>query len=206
MSAPGTVVVLNGTSSAGKTSLARALQDRWDGPVRDAGIDRHLTMLPRRYLSSAWPDVFRYDTAPDGTITRVVPGPVAHDLVRAMHRSAAALAGAGFDVVVDHVLLDPAWARDLAEAMHGTRAVLVGVRCEPPVLLERERERGERTLGQALAQLPYVHSHGPYDVEVDTAVLDVDGAADAVLAWFRAGVEPSALASGVEKQPAPDPT
>ena len=191
--APGTVVVLNGTSSAGKTSLARALQDRWDGPLLDAGLDRHLTMLPRRYLSSSWPEVFRYELAVDGTIARVVAGPVAHDLVRGLHRTAAALAAAGFDVVVDHVLLEPAWSRDLAEVLRATRAVLVGVRCEPPVLIERERDRGERTLGQATAQLPYVHRHGDYDVEVDTAVLDVPAAADVVLTWIRSGAAPKAL-------------
>ena len=118
---------------------------------------------------------------------------MAHDLVRGLHRTAAALAAAGFDVVVDHVLLEPAWSRDLAEVLRATRAVLVGVRCEPPVLVERERDRGERTLGQATAQLPYVHRHGDYDVEVDTAVLDVPAAADAVLTWIRSGATPKAL-------------
>jgi chloramphenicol 3-O phosphotransferase len=187
------VRVLNGTSSAGKTSLARALQDRWDGPLLDAGLDRHLAMLPRRYMGPAWPEVFRYETAPDGTVLRVVPGPVGHRLVRGLHRAVAALAAEGHDVVVDHVLLDPDWARDLARVLRGTPTVLVGVRCEPPVLLERERVRGDRTIGQALAQLAVVHAHGGYDVEVDTAVLDVHSAADAVMAWMAGDTAPSAL-------------
>ncbi|MCV2392691.1 DUF429 domain-containing protein [Actinotalea sp. M2MS4P-6] len=188
----GTVIVLNGTSSAGKSSLLTALQDRWPGPLIDAGLDRHLAMLPRRYLGAAWPEVFGYEWH-DGEIARVVPGPVGHRLVRGMHRSAAALAAAGFDVVVDHVLLEPEWASDLTEVLRGTRAVLVGVLCPADPLVQRERERQSRTLGQALAQLPYVHAHGRYDVEVDTSELDVTGARDAVLRWFDAGVEPTAL-------------
>jgi chloramphenicol 3-O phosphotransferase len=38
--APGRVVVLNGASSSGRTSLARALQFRGDGPLLEAGLDR----------------------------------------------------------------------------------------------------------------------------------------------------------------------
>lgn len=192
MTSGGTVLVLNGTSSAGKTSLAHALQERWPGPLLEAGLDRHLTMLPRRYLGAAWPEVFGYRMSGE-LVAHVEPGPVGDRLARAMHRSVAALAGAGMDVVVDHVLLTSQWAFDLAAALDGVTAVLVGVRCEPPVLVEREQSRGERTLGQAQAQLPLVHAHGAYDVEVDTAVLDPGAAADAVMAWLARGGVPGAL-------------
>lgn len=194
MTGPGRVLVLNGTSSAGKSSLARALQDRWPGPLLDAGLDRHLEMLPRRYLGAAWAEVYRYRHHPDGSIAEIALGPVGRTLYRGMHRALAALAGAGNEVVADHVLLDRESVLDLAGALHGLPAALVGVRLEEPHLSRRESERGNRTLGQAAAQLPVVHAHGPYDVEVDTAVLAPEDAAEAVLTWLASGARPQALA------------
>lgn len=183
-SPPGRVIVLNGTSSSGKSTLARCLQDRWPGPLLDAGLDRHLSMLPRRYLSTAWPEVYSYARATDGTIASITLGPVGRSLHRAMHRAVAAMALTGVDVVVDHVILDPWTARDLDRALDGVPATIVGVRLEERELSRREREREIRTLGQAAAQLPVVHAHVSYDLEVDTGRLSAEEAADAVLRWL----------------------
>ena len=46
----GTILLLNGTSSSGKTSLVKALQTLLPEPFLDAGLDRFLWMLPKRYL------------------------------------------------------------------------------------------------------------------------------------------------------------
>jgi chloramphenicol 3-O phosphotransferase len=192
--AQGTVLVLNGPSSSGKSSLARALQARWPGPLLDAGLDRHLGMLPGDYLGPLWPEVYRCTYALDGTITAVTVGPVGARLHRGMHRAVAALARSGCDVVVDHVLLERRWALDLVRALEGVPTVLVGVRLPAAVLAQRERGRADRTLGQALAQLPAVHSHGGYDVDVDTSVLDADAAADRVRSWLAGGGSPTAAA------------
>jgi chloramphenicol 3-O-phosphotransferase len=55
---PGTVIILNGTSSSGKSSILRALQDLIEVPLLDAGLDRFLWMLPRRYLNRPlWDEV-----------------------------------------------------------------------------------------------------------------------------------------------------
>jgi chloramphenicol 3-O phosphotransferase len=186
------VIVLNGTSSSGKSTLARCLQDRWPGPLLDAGLDRHLSMLPRRYLGAAWPEVYRYAHAADGTIASVTLGPVGRSLHRAMHRAVAAMARTGVDVVVDHVILDPWTAADLGRALDGVPTALVGVRLEEPELSRRERAREIRTLGQAAAQLPVIHAHVSYDLEVNTGHLTADEAADAVLRWLPAHQPPGA--------------
>ena len=93
----------------------------------------------------------------------------------------AAMARPGPDVVVDHVILDRWTATDLIGALDGVPTTLVGVRLGEPELSRRERAREIRTLGQAAAQLPVVHAHVSYDLEVDTARLSAEGAADGVL-------------------------
>ena len=100
-----------------------------------------------------------------------------------MHRSVAALAGAGLSVIVDHVLLERAWVDDLGERLDGIDWRLVAVRCPLAVIEERERERRDRTIGQAAAQFAVVHAHGAtYDLEVDTSVSSPGEAAARIVA------------------------
>jgi chloramphenicol 3-O-phosphotransferase len=47
---PGTIILLNGTSSSGKTTLLKTLQAALPEPFLDSGLDRFLWMLPKRYL------------------------------------------------------------------------------------------------------------------------------------------------------------
>jgi len=62
---PGTIILLNGTSSSGKTSIVKALQDSLEEPYLVMGIDRFIWMLPKRYLNSPlWDEVLGLLTEP----------------------------------------------------------------------------------------------------------------------------------------------
>jgi len=181
---PGTIIILNGTSSSGKTSIVHALQNALAEPYLDAGLDKFIWMLPARYLERPlWDDVL-------GKATRA--GDAGHALVRGMHHAIEALSRAGSNVIADHVLVEPAWWEDCIRRFAPLPAYLVGVRCPLPVLEEREKARRNRTLGQARAQLPVVHGHGIYDVEVDTSRLTPEECARNIVARVHSG-PPSAL-------------
>lgn len=192
----GQIILLNGTSSAGKTSLVRALQQTLEQPFLDAGIDKFLWMLPKRYLNPPlWSEVFRYDWPPEGGPLglRISAGPLGHQLVAGMHRAIAVLALAGNHVVADHVLLDPAWVVDCAAVLGALPTLFVGVRCPLHVVEQRERDRRDRTLGQARAQFSAVHAHGRYDLEVDTSLLSPEACAEVIKQRLAAGLAPSVL-------------
>ena len=162
----GRVIVLNGASSSGKTSIVKTLQSMLEAPYLDAGLDRFLWMLPKQYLDRPlWDDVLGLNTE---------AGRTGHRLVSGMHRAVVALSEAGCNVVADHVLVEPAWVADAATLFGELPAYLVGVRCPLEVLEQRERDRRDRTLGQARGQHVVVHAHilasGGYDIEVDTSV------------------------------------
>jgi chloramphenicol 3-O phosphotransferase len=107
-----------------------------------------------------------------------------------MHRMVASLADAGLSVIVDHVLLEEGWLPDLAARLADHDVLFVGVRCPLEVVVQRERDRRDRTIGQAAAQLEVVHRAGGYDLEVDTAVLSPGDAASLIADAIREGFPP----------------
>lgn len=187
----GRIILLNGTSSSGKTTLVRALQDRLPDPWIEIGIDRFIFALPKRYLDQPlWSEVFRYVRPAgrtDGPFT-IETGPLGQRLVRGMHRTAASLAADGLDLIVDHVLLEDDWLDEIARLWAQFRVLFVGVVCPLDVVVERERGRRDRTIGQAEAQFAVVHRRGGYDLEVDTSELTPEDAAARVVTAIRLGM------------------
>ena len=185
MTQPGVIVILNGASSSGKTTLLRLLQERLEEPYLDAGIDKFIWMLPERWLERPlWDDVL-------GLATRA--GEAGQRLFNGMHHAIAELSRAGNNVLADHVLVEPAWVTECAALFTGLPAYLIGVRCPLEVLVERERSRRNRTLDQAAAQHPLVHAHGVYDFEVDTARFNPQECAEQVATFLAAGIPPRAF-------------
>jgi chloramphenicol 3-O phosphotransferase len=182
---PGKILILNGTSSSGKTSILEVLQTTLDDPYLNAGLDKFIWMLPTRYLDRPlWDQVL-------GLAGEA--GPLGHRLVSGMHHGIAALSRAGNNVLADHVLVEPSWVRECADTFASLPAHLIGVRCPLEVVEEREKARRDRTLGQARIQFDLVHAHGVYDLEVDTSVESVDACAERIKAYICAGSRPSAL-------------
>ena len=172
----GQIIILNGTSSSGKTSIVKALQDILDAPFLDAGIDKFIWMLPKRYLNRPWWD----DVL--GRATQA--GHVGHQLMSGMHHAIAALSRSGNNVIADHVLVEPSWLKECIELFSELPVYFVGVRCPLNVLEQREQARKDRTLGQAKAQYEIMHTHGLYDIEVDTSVYGPEACAQQITRYL----------------------
>lgn len=116
-----------------------------------------------------------------------------HHLVDGMQRAIAALSQSGLNVLADHVLVEQDWVKDCAQLFTGLPAYLVGIRCPLDVLEQREKERRDRTLGQARLQFDLAHAHGAYDFEVDTSVAGVEECAGHIAVYLNSGAAPFAL-------------
>jgi chloramphenicol 3-O phosphotransferase len=165
----GTVIVINGTSSSGKTSIVHALQEMLEPPCLDMGIDRFIFMLPKRYLKRPlWDAVL-------GQADRA--GETGLLLISGMHHAILAAANRGLNVVVDHVLVEKAWVDECSRLLAGLPAYLIGIRCPLEIVELRERSRKDRTLGQARLQYPVVHAYATYDLELDTSLMSAEDCA-----------------------------
>lgn len=164
-----TIVLLNGTSSSGKTTIARAFQELAPRPFLNFSIDTILYTLPASTIAAA----------ERGEPLR---GVAYRDLVRAFYACVRELANLGHDLVVDHAIVNEREAALLQEAAAGHRLVAVGVECPLEVVTERERRRGDRRIGLAADQLTTIHRFVPYDLTIDSSQTEVEEAARRIVA------------------------
>lgn len=150
----GNIIILNGVSSAGKTTLTRHLQNAFDENYFWIAND----MFCEMYSSKHW----------EGNWVKSI-----NEALTAMIYSIKALSDNGMNVIVDQVFLNNDTEGGLLEKsiklLHNYPVLFVRVDCNKEELARREKARGDRTIGQAHAQLPLVHNHEIYDIAVDTS-------------------------------------
>jgi chloramphenicol 3-O phosphotransferase len=170
------VIVLNGGSGAGKTSLATCLQERLDGTWMTLGVDDLIYALSHGPADTGAGGTI--DFAPDGTVT---VGDKFRRAGAAWYEGLAAMARAGASVIVDDVFLDggDSQAR-LRAAFEGLSVFWVGVRCRPEVAEARELEREGRVRGMARDQAERAHVEVSYDMVVDTTDISAQECATAI--------------------------
>jgi chloramphenicol 3-O phosphotransferase len=171
---PGTIILLNGTSSSGKTTLAKALQGLLDQPYFHVSFDQFQQTFPPGFLVlgdgvnpatvDGWLAVFR-----DDALVEVRIGPAGHRLVTGLYRAFAGLASVGNNLIVDDVIYHPDVLLEAIQAFADLPVLFVGVRCSLEVAEQRELARGNRVRGGARTFHDHVHAHGIYDLEVDTS-------------------------------------
>ena len=184
------VIFLNGCTSAGKSSIATALQDRLDTPFLSTGIDDALSMLPDKLHNH--PDGVFFDRDEDGSV-RLNFGAFGMAALRSNIHACAAIARSGVDLILDEVILTTEIRDAWVEHLVGLDVMLVGVRCELVELERREIERGDRLIGQARGQFDRVHAGMQYDFEIDTTRMATGDAAESIATMFSRNTHGQAL-------------
>lgn len=174
------------------------IQETFDGPWMNLGVDvfvRHVT--PERYRPGIGlrPGRDRPDLEP------LVPA-----LYAALYGSIAAHSREGLNVVVDVGHHDRQIVAECARLLEGLPVLFVGVRCPIEVIMRRRSaeqpgREGYYALGTPDDPIPLpvqrwqteVHSVGPYDLEVDTSILDRAGCAGAIRRRLLDGPPPTAF-------------
>ena len=173
---PAPLLFLNGTSSSGKTSLAKAFQRLHAEPCLYASVDAFIFMFADHVRAN------------DEVRRKVLP-----PVISAFHRSLPSLAACGFPVIVDHVIESRDWVEECAAALAGVRAYFIGVHCPLDILEHRERERGDRQIGFASWQFERVHRYGEYDFTIDTSQLSPEQGAKQLIALLHSDKKPQAF-------------
>ena len=150
----GRIILLHGASSAGKSTLSKAIQRELDEPFLHFSSDHLAPGLPER----------RDATGPFQWWGNVRPR-----FFDGFHHCIATLAEAGNDLIVEHVIEFAAWRDDLSRILEPFDVFLVGVHCSLEEIERRESARGDRWRGEGRSHLEDgIYVFGPHDHDVNT--------------------------------------
>ena len=174
----GKIIIINGPSSAGKTTLALALQKQIDIPFMRFSFDlfldhKSLPMEQIRNGTFSWEDM-------------------RPPVFRGIHQCLPALATAGNNVIFDHIIENKEWLHELIALISDLDVFFVGLHCSLPELERREMQRGDRRKGEAQQDFQTVHSITAYDLELNSENALEENVALLIQAW-RNRKRPSAL-------------
>ena len=174
----GKIILINGTSSSGKSTLARELQQTLPTPFWHFSFDhlRDSNALPMARIRS-------------GEIDWSTMRPAVFD---GFHQCLPVLAKTGNNLIVEHIIENEMWMSDLVKLLTGLDVFFVGVHCPLPELERRELERGNRRVGEARQDYQVIHSFAEYDLEIDSTQPNQTNVSTLVHAW-KSRQSPSAF-------------
>lgn len=193
----GTLIILNGGSSAGKTSLGRALQDLYEEPYLLLGIDAFWMAIPPKQLDLEHVEP-RYYTCKSHfenglEYFEITPGPILDRVMRVRYEAIARYLDAGFNVIADDVMWKREWLLDALEIFRGYRVIFVGVYVSDAEGARREQVRGDRHPGWDRGSARFAHRDAIYDLTVDTTAEPPDAIARRIRNLLESETMPTAF-------------
>lgn len=171
---PVQIIYLNGPSSSGKTTLAKALQHAFEEPFLHVGIDKIIGWMPEKvndWTGGDAPVGYSWKKSEDASgnpIQELQAGPYAQKIGKTFQEVVLALAKMGHHIVIDNVSFGKQQLDEWKKSLKDFRVLWVGVNAPLSVLEQREKERGNRILGSARGQFHKIHVDATYDLEIDT--------------------------------------
>jgi chloramphenicol 3-O phosphotransferase len=163
----GRIIFLNGTSSAGKSTLAMALRQKLQHPfcyyASDQLADAGFRAIYKQVQNVGAPS----------ERARFFDG---------FHRSIAAFAAAGNDLIVEHIVEEQVWAQDIHRLLQSFDVFWIGVHAPLQELERREQQRDDRSLGEARHHLK-THQYCKYDFEINSTLPLGEAVEQIINAW-----------------------
>lgn len=184
----GTVIILNGPSAVGKSSIIKAFQDKQDTPWLGMGIDNlFVGVVSMKFLLDPSYNVMQGFPTEDagGKLFTLHIGSEGQKIINGMHRAIAAYARAGNNVIVDYITYDPAWITDLQASLQGINTVYAGVTASLETIQQREKSRGTSPEGHGRSLHESVHQGWNYDLKIDTDAITADQAAEIITQYIK---------------------
>jgi chloramphenicol 3-O phosphotransferase len=188
---PGIVIILNGPSAAGKSSLQKSIQRLASVPYLNVGIDNFFNdLFPDEHgklgvkTETDFGHDLRWVTIKDNLVYLHV-GPSGQKIVHGMHKAIAAYAQAGNNVVVDYIMYEQSWMQDLLHELQDCPVYMIGVTVPLDVLQAREQARSTSPIGHAGSHYHTVHVGNSYDMWLDNSLGTADEGAMKVLEFVK---------------------
>ena len=159
------LILLNGPSSAGKSTIAAELREK----LRRCGADPAVISIDHYMKIGTDEEIWEDD------VFEIMPD-MCRDITPALRQ--------GKWVIVDHVITSERIYEALRKAAEGFGTVEVLVSCSLETLRKREKERGNRFPGSAETSLRYLYPADGYDLRIDSGKTGPAASAERILAFL----------------------
>jgi chloramphenicol 3-O phosphotransferase len=193
------IILLNGTSSSGKTTIARIMQDKYEGILLLYGVDT-MVQLPFPAKCDLPPyneqGIKVIDTGTAGQpYLKLVVSPYMYPVYSTAVRFYKMLSEQGYDIIIDELLFDDNRIKPYFEILKGEKLYFIGIKPDKEVVIRREKERGDRMPGLAAGLYDEVYNPAfKYDIIIDSGNLIPDESADKILAYIKNNQNPQGFA------------
>lgn len=191
----GTIIILNGPSASGKSSIQKEFQflmmpnlwiklgidNLFDKPMPDISLENiqfWQTKNPIRWVETT-------KDKDQNTIITLFVGEQGDKVAYGMNSAIADYAKNGCNIIVDYIAYKKEWLHDLRNKLNGIETYWVKVNIPLTVLEERETARGTSPKGHGRSHYDNVFWDLNYDLGVDTAKESASEIATKIKDYFK---------------------
>ncbi|MDO3410599.1 AAA family ATPase [Saccharibacillus sp. CPCC 101409] len=179
----GIIVLFNGTSSSGKTSISTKLMSQKKILFHHLSIDDFFNNY-NNFVNNKLPNELPREIDPQ------VVSQIVDDSILNMYYSTIKLfSEMGLNVIVDTVMDNDKRFNQCLDVLSEQPTLFVGVLCSKEELMRREQIRGNRNIGLASSQYDNVYRFNEYDLEINTEELNPTECAEEILNFIESDKE-----------------
>ncbi len=167
----GQLILINGATGAGKTTLCKSIRENVNIPFLHYSLDFFVfdaDVLPKR-------------KAPEFGISW---SQMRENVIEGFYISIVALLAAGNNLVVDIIVENEEQKNQLLQLLKDEDVFSVGLHCSLPELIFREKARGDREVGLAEVDFKTVHTFIKYHLEIESAEIQ-QMTAEVIGKWLK---------------------
>lgn len=180
----GLIVLMNGTSSAGKTSISTELINQNEILFHHLSVDDFFNNF-NEFVDHKFPNL-----EPTRVVDNHVVAEIILDPINSVYYSTVKLfSEMGLNVIVDTVIDNDKRFNECLDVFYNQPTLFIGVLCSREELIRREQARGDRERGLAESQFDKVYSFNEYDIEVNTEDLNPSECAEKILSFIKSDKE-----------------
>lgn len=181
-------MLLNGTSSSGKTSISTELVNQKEILFHHLSIDDFFHNF-NEFIDKKFPNIEPTRKVDDHVVAQIIFDPI----VSMFYSTVKLFSEMGLNVIVDTVIENDKWFNECLDVFSGQPTLFIGVICSKEELIRREQIRGDRQIGLASSQFDKVYCFNEYDIEVNTEESNPTECAEKILSFIKSDQDYSAF-------------
>jgi chloramphenicol 3-O phosphotransferase len=198
------IILLNGTSSSGKTTIAKIVQEKYPGVLLLYGVDNVVqSAFPQKCDSPPYNEKaikVAVSQANGQPVAKLTVSPFMYPVYKSAVFFYKNLSQLGYDIIIDEVLFDENRITPYFDLLCSEKVYFIGIKPEKEVAVQREISRKDRFRGFAAGL--YDEVYNPifiYDLLLDTGQLAPEESSETILKYIAGNSDPQGFINSAKE-------